>query len=446
MAGIERPHRVLVVDDEADLRELLALTLEKMGVEPVAADSVAAARNALVSGKVDLVLTDMRLPDGNGLEFVAWMQDQAPGVPVAVITAYGSMETAVQALKAGAFDFLAKPLDLSHLRSLVRSALTLDGKHARRGPSPTPLLGESPAMHELRGLIGRVARSQAPVLVTGESGTGKELAARLIHGSGSRGGAPFVPVNCGAIPAELMESELFGHRKGSFTGAVADRSGLIQSAEGGTLFLDEIGELSPALQVKLLRVIQERAVRPVGGVEEVPVDVRFVSATHRDLEQLVAEGRFREDLYYRLDVISLHVPPLRERRGDIPLLAEHLLERMGRTAGTTPLTLAPDACRLLTEHDFPGNVRELENVLERAAALCEADTIRAADIKLRRGPRRLPGRSGDEPLPEVLHDVEREAIEKALRETGGNRTAAARRLGMTFRQLRYRISKLGIEA
>lgn len=446
MAGVEHTRRVLVVDDEPDLRELLGVTLEKMGLETLSAAGLAEAKRLLVSEPIDLVLTDMRLGDGDGMDLVAWMQQQAPGVPVAMITAFGSMDTAVQALKAGAFDFVAKPVDLMRLRSMVRSALALGEGQPGGTAGPAPLLGEAPAMHDLRALIARVARSQAPVLITGESGTGKELVARLIHGAGTRGAAPFVPVNCGAIPAELMESELFGHRRGSFTGATADRPGLILSAEGGSLFLDEIGELPMPLQVKLLRVIQERAVRPVGGTEELAVDVRFLSATHRNLERLVSEGKFREDLYYRLDVISLHVPPLRERREDIPLLAEHLLERMAHATGGTPVQLSPEALEMLRRHDFPGNVRELENVLERALALCESERIRPRDIRLRRAPRRLEERHGPEPLPEALHEMEREAIEKALREAGGNRTEAARRLGMTFRQLRYRIAKLGIES
>ncbi|MGH8126771.1 MAG: sigma-54-dependent transcriptional regulator [Gammaproteobacteria bacterium] len=444
---MNKTSQVLIVDDEPDLRDLLCMTLGKMGVKTVEAADLASARRTLVSDRFDLVLTDMNLPDGNGLDFVQWMQEQAPSVPVAMITAYGSMDIAVDALKAGAFDFIAKPVDLLRLRTLVRDALALDAVEASDESAAAQLLGNSVQMHELRTVITRMARSQAPVLITGESGTGKELAARLIHTSGPRSAYPFVPVNCGAIPAELVESELFGHKKGSFTGAHVDRPGLIRSAEGGTLFLDEIGELPLPMQVKLLRVIQERRVRAVGATQEVPVDARFVSATHQDLSLALAEGRFREDLYYRINVIDLHVPPLRERRGDIPLLAEALLTRMCATAGTAVKKLTPEAIAMLEEHAFPGNVRELENVLERAFALTETDTIDADDIHLRRSPRRpeADAAGGPEPLPNMLDEVERQAIQKALRETGGNRTAAARVLGMTFRQLRYRLQKLNIK-
>ncbi len=447
MAGINETPRVLIVDDEPDLRDLLTLTLAKMGVETVEAADLSQARRALVSDHFGLVLTDMHLPDGNGLDYVRWIQEQAPNVPVAMITAYGNMDTAVEALKAGAFDFIAKPVDLTRLRTLVRDALALAKEGSTDTTAASQLLGDSPQMHELRAIINRVARSQAPVLITGESGTGKELVARLIHSSGPRAAHAFVPVNCGAIPSELMESELFGHKRGSFTGAHADRRGLIRSAEGGTLFLDEIGELPIPMQVKLLRVIQERTVRAVGATEETPVDVRFVSATHQDLQKALVESRFREDLFYRINVIDLHVPALRERTGDIAVLAEALLARMCKAAGTGPVTLTPEAVKRLQSHDFPGNVRELENVLERAFALNDSGVLNAEDIRLRRSQRRPEADSvgSDEPLPDVLHDVERQAIQKALRETNGNRTAAARLLGMTFRQLRYRLEKLDIK-
>lgn len=441
-----KQHRILVIDDEADIRDLLGMRLAEAGLEPVAAADLSEARRLVTSEPLDIVLTDMRLPDGNGLDFLNWMQDQAPGVPVAVITAYGNVETAVEALKAGAFDFITKPVDLDRLREVVSSALRLGDSETRRGTSAPQLLGEAPAMHELRALITRVGRSQAPVLITGESGTGKELAARLIHAASARADAPFVPVNCGAIPAELMESELFGHRKGSFTGAIADHTGLIKSADGGTLFLDEVAELPTAMQVKLLRVIQERQVRPVGATVEQSVDVRFVSATHQDLDTRIAEGRFREDLFYRIDVIRLDVPPLRERREDIPLLADHMLGQMGRAAGTPALKLEPEALELLRAHPFPGNVRELENVLERAIAFASGPTIEAEDIKLRRTPRReVDSGQKIESLPERVNAVTREAIAKTLREAGGNQSEAARRLGMSARQLRYRIAKFGLK-
>ncbi len=438
--------RVLIADDEADLRELLALTLGEAGLEPVTEPDLAGARRRIASETVHLVLTDMRLPDGDGLDFVAWMQTRAPGVPVAVITAHGNVETAVAALKAGAFDFISKPLDLPRLRQVVASALRLDAENPL-ADAAKPLLGEAPAIAELRGLIARVGRSQAPVLITGESGTGKELVARLVHAASARAKGPFIPVNCGAIPSELMESELFGHRRGSFTGAVADREGLIRGAEGGTLFLDEIAELPPAMQVKLLRVIQDRRVRAVGTNEEVPVDVRFVSATHRDLGARVAEGLFREDLFYRIDVIGLHLPPLRERREDIPLLARHLLERMCSRAGTPPVKLGTDALAALSTHRFPGNVRELENVLERALAFANGNTIHAGDIRLRHpAPNSDTGvQEADATLPDRIDRVCRQAIVEALHETRGNCSEAARRLGMSARQLRYRIAKLGIE-
>jgi two-component system response regulator PilR (NtrC family) len=395
----------------------------------------------------------MRLPDGDGLELIDWMQRNTPMVPVAVITAHGNMEIAVRALKLGAFDFVSKPLDLVGLRKLVAAAIKLSLAGERDSATFGPrLLGESVRMQQLRDMIGRVARSQAPVHIAGESGTGKELVANLIHGSGPRRSAAFVPVNCGAIPTELMESELFGHKRGSFTGAVSDKKGLIQSAEGGTLFLDEIADLPLHMQVKLLRVIQEKGVRPVGEQTETPIDVRFLSATHKNLAQLVADGEFREDLFYRINVIELRVPALRERPEDVPDLAEVILRRLGRRMNMAPPTLTRDALLALCNYYFPGNVRELENILERAVTLCTGGEIRVEDIQLRPAPVPVAVAAtataqgeGESALGDHLLDIEREAIQKALEKHRFNKTAAAKALGMSFRTLRYRIKKLGIE-
>jgi two-component system response regulator PilR (NtrC family) len=448
MGAMPKP-AVLVVDDEPDICELLSITLQRMELSPRTANTLAAAQRLLKTEPFDLCLTDMQLPDGDGLELVEWMQQYTPTVPVAVITAHGNMETAVRALKVGAFDFVSKPLDLAGLRKLVAAAIKLsgtnDGDTSVFGPR---LLGASAAMQHLREMIGRVARSQAPVHIFGESGTGKELVAKLIHESGPRRDNSFVPVNCGAIPTELMESELFGHKRGSFTGAVSDKKGLIQSAEGGTLFLDEIADLPLHMQVKLLRVIQEKAVRPVGEQQEVGIDVRILSATHKNLAQLVAEGKFREDLFYRVNVIEMRVPSLRERREDVPELAEAVLRRLGRRMKITPPTLGNDALAALEAYAFPGNVRELENILERAITLSTSGEVRAADIQLRP----TPGGSAAAVIPsnaaalgDHLEDIERDAIVKALEQTRFNKTAAAKVLGMSFRALRYRIKKLGIE-
>ncbi|HEX4240590.1 MAG TPA: sigma-54 dependent transcriptional regulator [Steroidobacteraceae bacterium] len=443
---------VLVVDDEPDLCELLSITLKRMDMNPRTAGTVAVAQRLLKSERFDLCLSDMKLPDGDGLELVKWIQQYCPAVPVAVITAHGNMETAVRALKLGAFDFVSKPLDLAGLRKLVAAAVKLSEDASGDTSHFAPrLLGESPAMQTLREMIGRVARSQAPVHICGESGTGKELVAKLIHESGPRRDQPFVPVNCGAIPTDLMESELFGHKRGSFTGAVGDKKGLIQSAEGGTLFLDEIADLPLHMQVKLLRVIQEKAVRPIGEQQETPVDVRILSATHKNLSQLVAEGKFREDLFYRVNVIELRVPSLRERPEDVPELAEAILRRLGRRMKVTPPMLADEALDALERYAFPGNVRELENILERAVTLTTSGEIRTEDIQLRpspsaaargsaTGPEGAPGALGDQ-----LEGIERDAIIKALEQTRYNKTAAAKVLGMSFRALRYRIKKLGIE-
>jgi two-component system response regulator PilR (NtrC family) len=440
--------RALIVDDEPDLCELLSLTLARMGVDSSAVHDLAGARREL-QGKQPyaLCLTDLRLPDGDGIELLEWIQAKTPDLPVAVITAHGHVEAAVRALKLGAFDFVRKPLDISDLRKLVNQALKLSDDR-RAGGDGRRLLGNSEPMRRLRGMIGRVARSQAPVHITGESGTGKELVARLIHESGPRKDAPFVPVSCGAIPSELMESELFGHRRGSFTGAVADKLGLVQAAEGGTLFLDEVADLPFVMQVKLLRLIQEKTARPVGDQREQPVDVRILSATHRDLGELVAAGRFREDLYYRIDVIDLRVPSLRERLEDVPELAAAVTARFAARMGIAAPAISDEAMELLATHDYPGNVRELENVIERALTLCDGGTIRPGDIELRGSPSQFeetvpPHRPGT--LPETLEDIERASIRRALEEARYNKTAAARALGISFRALRYRIKKLGIE-
>ncbi|MDX1509381.1 MAG: sigma-54 dependent transcriptional regulator [Woeseiaceae bacterium] len=431
----------LVIDDEADICELLTLTLGRMDIETESAADVGGAKALLGKKQFDLCLTDMRLPDGDGLELVEWMQANTPNVPVAVITAHGNVETAVQALKLGAFDFISKPLDLNNLRKIVENALKISSPSDREG---SPLLGKSAAIRELRDMVDKVARSQAPVHISGESGTGKELVARMIHQSGPRADGPFVPVNCGAIPAELMESEFFGHKKGSFTGAVADKTGLIQSADGGTLFLDEIADLPLAMQVKLLRVIQEKSVRPVGSSDEVLVDTRILSATHKDLGEMVAAGEFREDLYYRINVIELHVAALRERGDDVLILADFIMKKLGNGA-----KLDDSARQALLGYSFPGNVRELENMLERAVTLCTSGTISGDDLHMRTpssSDTQHPALATNTNLGDQVEDVQRQAIVEALEKTRYNKTAAAKLLGLSFRQLRYRIKKLGIDA
>ncbi|MDH4072447.1 MAG: sigma-54 dependent transcriptional regulator [Gammaproteobacteria bacterium] len=433
-----RKPKALVIDDEPDIRELLAMTLGRMEIDTVVAEDVAGARKELGSRKFDICLTDMRLPDGDGLDLVEWMQHNAPGVPVAVITAHGNVETAVQALKLGAFDFISKPLDLNNLRNLVSNALKLGDKADGKA---SQLIGDSPAMQNLRDMIERVARSQAPIHISGESGTGKELVARLIHESGPRKDGPFVPVNCGAIPSELMESELFGHRKGSFTGAITDKEGLMQAASTGTLFLDEIADLPLSMQVKLLRVIQEQSVRPVGASREESVDIRILSATHKDLSRMVKSGEFREDLYYRINVIELRVPALRERGDDVLKLAGYILDRLGSSLGS----LDEKARIGLMNYDFPGNVRELENMLERAVTLSGGGTISEGDLAFRTTSGAAASLSAGKDLGNRIDDVQRQAIVEALEKSRYNKTAAAKLLGLTFRQLRYRIKKLGIE-
>ena len=441
--------RALIVDDEPDIRELLEITLGRMKLDTRSARNVKEAREWLAKEPFDLCLTDMRLPDGTGLELVQHILQRHPQVPVAMITAYGSLDTAINALKAGAFDFLTKPVDLGRLRELVAAALRLRNADGEELPVDSRLLGESPPMKTLRKQILKLARSQAPVYISGESGSGKELVARLIHEQGSRSEQPFVPVNCGAIPSELMESEFFGHKKGSFTGAIEDKQGLFQAANGGTLFLDEVADLPLPMQVKLLRAIQEKAVRAVGGQQELVVDVRILCATHKDLAGEVAAERFRQDLYYRLNVIELRVPALRERREDITLLADIMLKRLAEGTGLSPAKLDDDALEKLKSYRFPGNVRELENMLERAYTLCEDDRISASDLRLAdSSPISENGEANlaqIDNLEDYLEAIERKLIMQALEETRWNRTAAAQRLGLSFRSMRYRLKKLGID-
>jgi two-component system response regulator PilR (NtrC family) len=440
--------KALVIDDERDIRELLSITLGRMDLVVETASNVAEAKQRLSESPYALCFTDMRLPDGSGQEIIELIAAQYPETPVAMITAHGNVDAAVTALKAGAFDFVSKPVDIAMLRRLVQTALRLGEAKRTEAPSAsaTRMLGDSPAIVELRATIIKLARSQAPVYISGESGVGKELVL-------------FVPVNCGAIPTELMESEFFGHKKGSFTGAQADKDGLFQAANGGTLFLDEVAELPIHMQVKLLRVIQEKAVRPIGGRAEVPVDVRILSATHKNLGKLVEVNQFRQDLYYRINVIELRVPPLRERREDVPKLAGRVLERLAADGGQPTAKLTPEALSALLVYPFPGNVRELENVLERAVALCENGTIVPADLRLAPKASSVTGTgspaeeetddgedaSGEGGLGSYISNLEREAIMKALQETRYNKTAAAKKLGITFRAMRYKLKKLGID-
>ncbi|HCI52775.1 MAG TPA: sigma-54-dependent Fis family transcriptional regulator [Gallionella sp.] len=432
---------VLLVDDEPDILELLEMTLLKMGLVVDKAACVREALDKLAKKRYDLCLTDMRMPDGDGLEVVKHIAAHSLDVPVAVITAHGNMENAITVLKAGAFDYLAKPLSLEQLRTLVKSALSM--------PQPSPsadklLLGNAPAMQKVRDLIERVARSQAPVYISGESGSGKELAARLIVQSGPRCDQAVIAVNCGAIPENLMESEFFGYKKGAFTGADKDRDGFFQAANGGTLFLDEVADLPLTMQVKLLRVIQEKRVRKVGSTTEEPVDVRLISATHKDLAERVKSGQFRQDLYYRLNVIPIQMPSLRELREDIGQIAQQVLNRL--RAGE-PARFSDEALRVLQQYDFPGNVRELENIIERALALCSDGVISAEDLCLSPAEQTEAGERTDKyPLPAYLDRVEKEALMEALQQTNFNRTAAAKLIGLTFRTMRYRMERLGIKS
>lgn len=450
--------KVLIIDDEADIRELLEISLGRINIPTVSCETVGEAKQVLgaQSDQISLCLTDMRLPDGSGMDVIRFLGDAHPHIPVAVITAFGNTDLAVESLKAGAFDFVSKPLDLKRLRELVNTALKLPsyGTSPEAAANEPQLLGSSPAMQELRNKISRVARSQAPVFISGESGSGKELVARLIHHRGARADGPFVAVNCGAIPGELMESEFFGHRKGSFTGAIEDKKGLFQAANGGTLFLDEVADLPLAMQVKLLRSIQEKKVRPVGQEQEVGIDVRILSATHKNLIEAVRDENFRQDLYYRIHVIELQVPPLRDRGEDIFDLAGAILARLS-SEWQIPVPQLDDSARsALGSYHFPGNVRELENILERAIAMCDDDTITQQHLQLpvhsdaqphqpakQDGPTDLGGSS----MEEYLTGVEKHLILQALEETGWNRTSAAKKLGLNHRSLRYRLKKLGLE-
>lgn len=440
---------VLVVDDEPDILELLEMTLLKMGLEVDKANNVATALARLATRRYDLCLTDMRMPDGEGMQIVQYILQHNLNIPVAVITAHGNMENAISVLKAGAFDYLAKPVSLSQLRALVKAALSLPQSEV---VSDKILLGHSPAIQKVRDLIERVARSQAPVHVTGESGSGKELAARLIVQSGSRHDKPMIAVNCGAIPENLMESEFFGYKKGAFTGADKDRDGFFQAAHGGTLFLDEVADLPLTMQVKLLRVIQEKRVRKVGATNEDAIDVRIISATHNDLADRVKQGKFRQDLYYRLNVIPIQMPALRELRNDVPDIATQTLLRL---RGDQPMLFSADALHTLQQYNFPGNVRELENIIERALALCEGNEITSNDLHLTpmiqieaqpTQPEATAFPTSKYSLPEYLDEVEKQALLAALQTTNFNRTAAAKRLGLTFRTIRYRMERLGIKA
>ena len=464
-------NHVLIVDDEADIRELLVITLMRMGIEATTAQGCKEAITRLKERTYDLCLTDMRLPDGDGMTVLTHIAENYGDTPVAVMTAYGSTDNAVAALKAGAFDYISKPIQLKQLREVITAALNLPQPTTRRAEKPDRmrkssgatsletaadageprLLGDSAPITKAREMIGKLARSQAPVHIAGESGTGKEVAARMIHADSSRRDAPFVPVNCGAIPENLMESEFFGYRKGAFTGADADKDGFLHAAVGGTLFLDEVGDLPLAMQVKLLRVIQEKKVRKLGDTAEVPVDFRIISATHKNLADKVAAGEFRQDLYYRLNVIELKMPGLREIPEDIPLMVTQLLARLSAQSGAALPRLSEAAMRALTNYDYPGNVRELENILERALALCDGEHIEVADLHLNDEPGAVSNgavnHSGERtvPLHEYLDQLEREQIQKALEQTKYNKTAAAKVLGISFRSLRYRLDRLGIE-
>jgi two-component system response regulator PilR (NtrC family) len=482
-------HSALIIDDEPDIRQLIAITLERMELECVLAGSFSEALEQLQKHTFHFCITDMKLPDGNGLDLIRLCQSRFSDMPVAMITAHGNMDMAVDALKAGAFDFVAKPLDIQRLRDLVRSAIQLTRvpTHLDKLPSNDALLGSSAVMKQLNAQIQKVARTQAPIFVHGESGTGKELVARLIHHQSPRNEHPFIPVNCGAVPKDLMESEFFGHRKGAFTGAQQDKEGFFRAAKGGTLFLDEVAELPLSMQAKLLRAIQEKAVLPVGEETEVAVDFRILCASHKDLGALVDQGRFRQDLFFRLDVIRINVPGLRDRPEDIPALAMHFTQKYSSEWGMPTASLSADALSALMTYTYPGNVRELENIIQRAVTLSEGDLIQASDLNLpllnkttassgnseasanhssQSGQSNLAASATTEDLvsgnsarlPQAeqekidtndleayLENIERNAIVQALESTRWNKTAAAEKLGLSFRALRYRCKKLSIE-
>ncbi|PMY43797.1 MULTISPECIES: sigma-54-dependent transcriptional regulator [Pseudomonas] len=437
--------KVLIVDDDPGVREYLEISLGRMQRHTRSARTLGEARHWLAREGFDLCLSDLHLPDGTGLELLEHIQHRRLRMPLAILSTCARQETAVQALKAGAIDFLSKPVVLARLRELLNSALP---GSTPAPPATGPLLGDSAAMHKLREQIGKLAQSQASVYISGESGSGKELVARAIHDQGPRANRAFVPVNCGAIPPELMESEFFGHRKGSFSGAIEDKPGLFQAAHGGTLFLDEVADLPLAMQVKLLRALQEKAVRCVGGQQEVQVDARILCATHKALQAEVHAGRFRQDLYYRLNVIELPVPPLRARKDDIEPLATAILERLAQGDGQPLARLQPSALLALQGYDFPGNVRELENLLERAHTLCASRKIDVQDLRMTPNsthPAIAPDPAQVIDLEDHLQEIERRLILQALEHTRWNRTAAAQRLSLSFRSMRYRLKKLGLD-
>ena len=452
----QKKHIALIVDDEPDILELLDITLSRMDIKTYSAENITQAKKLLNEYNFDLCLTDMRLPDGSGIELIKYIQENISSLPVAMITAHGNMEFAIEALKSGAFDFVSKPVDLNILRNLVNTALKLSNSATEEENQENHeqqqggLLGQSEAIKETRKKIQKLSRSQAPVYIHGESGVGKELVAKLIHEQGPRTDNAFVPVNCGAIPAELMESEFFGHKKGSFTGANTDKQGLFQAADGGTLFLDEVADLPLAMQVKLLRAIQEKAVRPIGSQQEIPINVRILSATHKNLSELTDKGEFRQDLYYRINVIEFEVPSLREHAEDIPVLAKYLLQKIADEWQTETPKLDNETLKALKEYSFPGNVRELENILERAMTLHENNVITLSDLQLPSNSNKEIENDDELALSHNLLDPtllkkEKEVIQQALEKTKYNKTAAAKLLGISFRALRYRIKKLGMD-